>query len=133
MKRQTKRRNAFWAAALGTFAAFVFSTASASAQVDAFDWKFDETGATLVSVKDKKITTAQIPATVDGKPVVAVGGKAFRNCYALESVELPASLTSFDETAFYDCSYKLRLIAPDGSFAAKFAEKNQMRGAAPKK
>ncbi|MBQ8362625.1 MAG: hypothetical protein IJX36_01700, partial [Thermoguttaceae bacterium] len=95
MKRQTKRRrNAFWAAALGTFAAFVFSTASASAQVDAFDWKFDETGATLVGVKDKKITSAQIPATVDGKPVVAVGFQAFRNCAELESVEFPEGLTT---------------------------------------
>ncbi|MBQ2788803.1 MAG: hypothetical protein IJE97_04145 [Thermoguttaceae bacterium] len=33
MKRQTKRLGAFWAATLGTFAAFAFSTASASAQM----------------------------------------------------------------------------------------------------
>ena len=33
MTRQTKRRGAFWAATLGTFAAFAFSTASASAQM----------------------------------------------------------------------------------------------------
>lgn len=33
MKRQTKRQGAFWAATLGTFAAFVFSAASASAQM----------------------------------------------------------------------------------------------------
>ena len=79
MKRQTKRRrNAFWAAALGTFAAFVFSTASASAQVDGFVWKVDETGATLVSAnKNKK--SARIPATFNGKSGVAVGFQAFRN------------------------------------------------------
>ena len=103
MKRQTKRRGAFGAAALATFAAFAFLTSSASAQVDAFDWKFDATGATLVGVKDKKLTSARIPATVDGKPVVAVGVQAFRNCAALETVEFPEGLTSIGNSAFNRC------------------------------
>ena len=114
MKRQTKRRNAFWAAALGTFAAFAFSTASASAQKGVFDWKVDKTGATLVSVKDKKITSAQIPATYAGKPVVAIGSGAFSWGRALKSVELPASLTTIDETAFGVCESLEAVEFPEG-------------------
>ena len=113
MKRQMKRRrNAFWAA-LGTFAAFAFSTASASAQVDGFVWKVDETGATLVSAnKNKK--SARIPATYAGKPVVAIGNDAFAFCQALKSVELPASLTTVDETAFWCCQSLEAVELPEG-------------------
>ncbi|MBQ9128750.1 MAG: leucine-rich repeat domain-containing protein, partial [Thermoguttaceae bacterium] len=108
MKRQTKRRNAFWAT-LGTFAAFALSTASASAQVDGFVWKVDETGATLVSAnKNKK--SARIPATFNGKSGVAVGFQAFRNCAELESVEFPEGLTTIRIRAFDRC-FALKSVA----------------------
>ncbi|MBQ2851670.1 MAG: hypothetical protein IJE77_14410, partial [Thermoguttaceae bacterium] len=60
------------------------------------------------------------------------------NCLALERVELPASLTKIGYEAFeidFDVDPNprrdLRLIAPDGSFAAKYAERNGFRRAAP--
>ena len=69
-----------------------------------------------------------------------LGAQAFYNCLSLETVELPASLTNIGGEAFeidfdVDPNPKrdLRLIAPDGSFAAKYAEENRMKRVAPEK
>ncbi|MBQ8362626.1 MAG: leucine-rich repeat domain-containing protein [Thermoguttaceae bacterium] len=69
-----------------------------------------------------------------------LGAQAFYNCLSLETVELPASLTNIGGEAFeidfdVDPNPKrdLRLIASDGSFAAKYAEENRMKRVAPEK
>ncbi|MBR4104954.1 MAG: leucine-rich repeat protein, partial [Thermoguttaceae bacterium] len=62
--------------------------------------------------------------------------RAFGNCHSLGIVALPASLTEIGGAAFEDLGedggqYDLKIVAPDGSFAAKYAERNGFRRAAP--
>ena len=42
-----------------------------------------------------------IPSTVNGKPVTAIGDQAFAHCGALASVSIPDSVTSIGNWAFY--------------------------------
>ncbi|MBQ8285332.1 MAG: leucine-rich repeat domain-containing protein [Thermoguttaceae bacterium] len=77
---------------------------AAVSAVDFFEWEFDDNGATLTGVKDKEtLTTAQIPAEVDGKPVVSIGCEAFKECKALKTVALPDSVTTIENGAFAFC------------------------------
>jgi len=45
-----------------------------------------------------------IPDTIDGLPVKVIGGSAFRYCTSLNSVTIPASVTSVSDFAFDHCS-----------------------------
>ncbi len=45
--------------------------------VDDFEWTFDKRGATLTGVAVRDFREARIPAKVDGRPVVAIGVRAF--------------------------------------------------------
>ena len=47
--------------------------------------------------------SVRIPASLGGKPVTAVGDKAFSGCKKLTLVEFPDSLTAIGECAFADC------------------------------
>ena len=85
----------------------------------------------------------QIPESVDGYPVVAIGEGAFRNSkveevrlpegvttidwfafygsYKLQSVTLPASVNAIEYGAFELCSSALKFICPKNSYAAQYA------------
>ena len=41
-----------------------------------------------------------IPKNISGKPVLAIGREAFRNCQSLEDVTIPDSVTEIGESAF---------------------------------
>ena len=84
-----------------------------------------------------------IPATLDGYPVIAIGERAFEGtspvaitvpegveeigwfafygCATLTDVTLPASIRSIGYAVFDGCP-RLTLICPDGSYAAQYAE-----------
>ena len=49
-------------------------------------------------------TAVTIPATLDGKPVVAIGDKAFLNKIALSVVSIPATVTRIGFMAFENCT-----------------------------
>lgn len=86
------------------------------------DYIFEDGGATLKGVVDKKIENAYIPNGVtkiaDGafrnchcleyvvfpQVLSVIGSRAFENCYSLKSVNFPASLTSIGGTAFMNCT-----------------------------
>jgi hypothetical protein len=62
--------------------------------------------------------------------------RAFGNCNSLGIVALPASLAEIGSGTFENLDegggqYDLKIVAPDGSFAAKYAERNGFRRAAP--
>ena len=44
-----------------------------------------------------------IPATIDGKKVVAIGDRAFWGCYSLTSIKIPDSVTSIGGNPFVGC------------------------------
>ncbi|MFW5996432.1 MAG: leucine-rich repeat protein [Lentisphaeria bacterium] len=45
-----------------------------------------------------------IPATIDGKPITAIGDSAFRDCSGLTNVTIPDSVTRLGDHAFADCT-----------------------------
>lgn len=81
--------------------------------VDDFEWAFDERGATLTGVAVRDFKEARIPAEVDGRPVVAIGARAFFRRYPrplsrnteLRTVVFPENsrLTTIGESAFEGC------------------------------
>lgn len=52
----------------------------------------------------------------------AIGAGAFRNCTQLRFVEIPASVTSIDSTAFEGCGDDLIIVTVSGSEAERFAD-----------
>ena len=53
---------------------------------------------------DASVTSADIPATIDGYSVVGIAAGAFQNCTALSDIVLPDSITSIGSYAFQNCS-----------------------------
>jgi hypothetical protein len=45
-----------------------------------------------------------VPDTLNGKPVTSLGANAFRSCYGLNAVTIPASVTNIGSYAFYLCT-----------------------------
>ena len=48
-------------------------------------------------------TNITIPQNLDGFTITRIGAKAFSNCPDLQSVTIPATITSIDKTAFSGC------------------------------
>ena len=82
----------------------------------------DGTGYTVVHNNTSDAVVATVPATYEGKPVVAIGASAFEMCESLMTVTLPESITSIGESAFLGCTSLLSFALPDsvtsiGNFA----------------
>lgn len=75
--------------------------------------------------KDTNIKTITLPDSIKG-----IGGKAFQNCIALESINLPASLEWFGDRSlpsggcctFWECSNLKEIIIPDSLTSVIFPE-----------
>lgn len=62
------------------------------------------------------------PRTIKiGEGTEMIGSDTFSNFTSLESVYIPASVTSIDNQAFYQCSTDFTIYAPEGSAGAGFA------------
>lgn len=71
----------------------------------------------LVEYLEKKILTAtraDIPETFNGKPVTAIGEKAFKDAVYLEQVTFPDSVTSIEWEAFNGCSSLREIVWANG-------------------
>ena len=90
----------------------VFTATSLTAQAEEYEKTIDgitysidaETSEAWVFGADKSITTANILSEVDGCAVTIIGGGAFFECDALESVTIPNSVTQISSCAFYGCT-----------------------------
>ena len=63
---------------------------------------FDETTGTITKYIGSA-TNVEIPSTINGIKVTAIGEYAFIDCTALASVKIPSSVTSIGDYAFYNC------------------------------
>ena len=45
-----------------------------------------------------------VPSVINGKPVVRIGEKAFNECVNLQRILIPKSITSIENSAFYNCN-----------------------------
>lgn len=60
---------------------------------------------------------------IEDEGITKIGEQAFLNCFRLEKVTIPATVTEISESAFYGCSDSLVIYGEKGSAAAKFADK----------
>ena len=56
-----------------------------------------------ITLCDAYVTSADIPAKIEGVDVIAIGDSAFRDCGSLTSVVIPEGVTSIGEGAFFEC------------------------------
>ena len=54
-----------------------------------------------------------IPAVIEGKPVTAIGDRAFYNCWLLESVEIGSNVETIGNDAFGFCKALTGIVIPD--------------------
>lgn len=62
-----------------------------------------EQKAVVVGLADKNSSTAEIQEYVSGYLVSGIESDAFRDCRSLTSINIPSSVTSIGESAFFLC------------------------------
>ena len=73
---------------------------------------FDSDTCTITGA-DKTVTAADIPASINGIPVVFIGRDAFFECYHLSSVTIPASVSEIGIQAFDSCISLTSVVIPN--------------------
>lgn len=63
----------------------------------------------ITDVKNKKITKAEIPATIEEMPVTTIDTYAFYNCSDLTEIIIPNSVTNIKMSAFFNCKVLARV------------------------
>ena len=78
------------------------------------DFTYEESGGTItITAYTGAGGAVIIPDTIEGKPVVSIGGGAFGYSYGLTSIVLPGSLVSIGSFAFAYCSGLTGIVFPD--------------------
>lgn len=113
-------------------------------QVSDFTYTVSSSGVTLTAYNGTALNI-EIPATVDNRPVIAIGDRmllnntnvqsvvipegvksvgwfAFSGCIALGAVSMPASVESVSYGAFENCPSSLTIFCPAGSYAERYAQ-----------
>ena len=109
--KDVKKRNIAISILVGVCACFIGAGASACGGKDSKAVvgecelvEYDSESYCVIGVNNKACMKVEIPATYNGKPVVAIENAAFEYCSNLTSVTIPDSLTNIGEWAFYNCS-----------------------------
>lgn len=104
---------ALWIVCLGIFLASL--TASLHAATSGNFYYIDNgTVVTITGYSSYASGEATVPATINGKPVTAIGIYAFSNRTWLTGINIPASVTSIDSLAFSGCE-RLAAISVDST------------------
>jgi hypothetical protein len=78
-----------------------------------YDYEISDDGLTITRYIGSD-TELDIPGTIDGYKVVAIGDSAFYGCSRLTSVTIPEGVTTIEQSAFYDCSGLTSVTIPEG-------------------
>ena len=68
-----------------------------------FTYQDDGSGILITGFTSAPVGALEIPSTINGIPVTAIGDSAFRNCGGLTSVTIPASVGFIGNSAFAGC------------------------------
>ncbi|MFI3230527.1 MAG: leucine-rich repeat domain-containing protein [bacterium] len=74
--------------------------------------KFDSSTGTITDANNK-ITTANIPNTINGVEVKSIGEWAFADCDILKSITIPNNVTSIGDIAFANCTSLEHISIPN--------------------
>ena len=77
-----------------------------------FDYRITEGGAQVVQFYKSGASQVEIPASVQGYPVVEIGEEVFRNVEGITQITLPHTLLRIGDRAFYACSDLESLTLP---------------------
>ena len=77
-----------------------------------YEVKADGT-AEITGINKKFIETLEIPAVLDGYPVMSIGNRAFMGCEKLQSVVIPEGVVSVGDYAFWNCPALESVSIPD--------------------
>lgn len=80
-----------------------------------FRWEIDSTGGVvIVALLDDKASSVDVPAQIDGKPVVEIGPGAFSLRRALTKISLPDGVRKLGSNAFSQCRALRAVALPPG-------------------
>ena len=87
------------------------------------DFSYTDNGSTITitGYSDSGASAVEIPATINGKPVTAIGDWAFFDRDAITSISIPPSVTSIGNYAFNGCSRLPSLAIPAGVTSIGFS------------
>ncbi len=77
-------------------------------------WSYMDYGDGTLGVrcKDRSLVHAEIPRTINGKNVTMIDSDCFKDNTALESVDIPSTVTYIEDFAFYNCENLKALALP---------------------
>ena len=76
-------------------------------------YKENDSGITVTGYEGELPADMVLPGEINGKTVIAIGDKAFRDCDSLTSVTIPNSVTSIGGHAFSSCYSLTSVTIPD--------------------
>ena len=88
-------------------------TTTTTAAYVSFDYDETEAGVTIAAYTGTAAYVS-IPSEIDGRPVTAIGEKAFQYNRAVRSVSIPGSVTVIRDNAFRECPHLSEVTLGDG-------------------
>jgi hypothetical protein len=108
-------------ALVALFAACGQTATPAATPATDFTWDRIGSGGVVITGYVGQSQSVNIPAKIDGKPVTAIGRRAFINKQQLKSVTIPTGVTSIGEEAFVDCASLTSITLPASLTSIAFA------------
>ncbi len=93
------------------FKNYFFATSKAEG---IFAYSVNGNNATITNCNKSTSGKLEIPSTIDGYQVVAIGNGAFKRCTALTTITIPSTVKTIGNNIFEDCSSLKEVNLPEG-------------------